>query len=181
LHELPGTARKRLQVRNLAVRGGRDPDGHMRTTSHAPETDAESRWIPGWTTERPVEQALVLVADDDDDLRAIYRAVLCDAGFLVEEAVDGCDTWEKVRSLVPDVVVLDLVLPGVDGETLAHWIREDQRTTDVGVVMVSGHPAWDLEDRMLALGCRFLLKPCLPCDLVSAIRDALRDPRASVA
>ncbi len=76
----------------------------------------------------------VLIVDDDDGIRASLRMALEDQGYLVDEAADGETALDRVRSATPDVVVLDLMLPGMDGFECCRQLR---RASDVPVVIVS--------------------------------------------
>jgi DNA-binding response OmpR family regulator len=76
----------------------------------------------------------VLIVDDDDGIRAALRMALEDQGYRVDEATDGETALERVRANAPDVVVLDLMLPGMDGFECCRRLR---RSSDVPVLIVS--------------------------------------------
>jgi PleD family two-component response regulator len=71
---------------------------------------------------------LVLIVEDEDSIRELYAAELAAAGFMVLEAADGATALEKAMQFGPHAVVLDLMLPGIDGFKVARKLREDDRT-----------------------------------------------------
>src|SRR5687768_15311567 len=80
---------------------------------------------------------LVLVVDDYEDTRRIYTEYLQWAGFRVAAANDGAEALVKARALEPDVVVMDLAMPGVDGWTATKQLKGDPRTRNIYVMAVS--------------------------------------------
>jgi two-component system, cell cycle response regulator DivK len=113
---------------------------------------------------------LVLVVDDYEDTRRIYSDYLRFAGFRVEAAMDGAEAIAKAKELGPDVVVMDLAMPGVDGWTATKALKDDPRTRNIFVMAVTGFS--DDSDRLKAWrsGCdAFLAKPVLPAELVRRI------------
>lgn len=112
----------------------------------------------------------VLLVEDHDDTRAAERLVLEDAGFVVAEATTGLDALALTLATQPRVVLLDMVLPGIDGAQLARMLRADPSTRSVALLGFSA--SCSAEDRMAALeaGCdAFLSKPVPPHQLVTAV------------
>lgn len=116
----------------------------------------------------------ILIVDDDSDLRTAAAELLHQEGFVVHEAEDGAAGLSAVLSLVPDLVLLDLNLPRLEGPEVLRRIREAPHTSGVPVVVVSGQ----LEEyRPKLAGLLYhaeLPKPCLPEDLLASIRTVLR-------
>jgi len=81
---------------------------------------------------------LILVVDDDATQRALLRRALEKNGFLVEEVADGAHVVHVIRRVMPDIVLLDVVLPHVDGFTICAKIREDEWFKNIPVVMLTG-------------------------------------------
>ena len=121
----------------------------------------------------------VLVVDDDDATRLAERVVLEHYGFVVREASRGLEALALAQMSRPRVVLLDLVLPEIDGPQLAEMLRRDPAMCDASLIAVSASD--DEEDRRRALdaGCNeFLYKPMTPASLADAIiRQARRPPR----
>jgi two-component system cell cycle response regulator DivK len=113
---------------------------------------------------------LVLVVDDDDATRDVYAAELAGAGFMVLEASDGAAAIEKAQQFGPHAVVLDLMLPGIDGFKVARRLREDDRTRDVSIVALTALQSAKSEQLALAAGCdSFFSKPLVPAALVGEL------------
>jgi CheY-like chemotaxis protein len=119
---------------------------------------------------------LVLVADDYEDTRRIYTDYLRFAGFRVAAASDGTEAIAKATALTPDVVVMDLAMPGVDGWTATRRLKEDPRTKHIYVMVVTGHSEDEHRVEAWRSGCDiFLRKPILPAELVRRIVGRLTD------
>ncbi len=113
---------------------------------------------------------LVLVADDYDDTRRIYTEYLRFAGFRVASATDGAEAVRKAKELIPDVVVMDLSMPGVDGWTATRMLKEDPRTKDIYVMAVTSYSSDGPRLAAWRSGCdAFVVKPVLPAELVRRI------------
>ena len=114
---------------------------------------------------------LVLLVDDAEDNREVYAQFLHFAGFRVEFAVDGVEAIEKASSLHPDVIVMDLSLPRMDGWEATRRIKSDPGTRGIPVIALTGHAVSESKRRAQEVGCSgYLTKPCLPDVLVSEIR-----------
>ena len=114
---------------------------------------------------------LVLLVDDAEDNREVYAQFLQFAGFRVEFAVDGVEAIEKAASLRPDVIVMDLSLPRMDGWEATRRIKSDPGTRDIPVIALTGHAVSESKRKAQEVGCAgYLTKPCLPDVLVSEIR-----------
>jgi two-component system, cell cycle response regulator DivK len=116
---------------------------------------------------------LVLLVDDCEDTRTLYAEYLDLAGFEVKEAEDGLAALDQAAQTVPDVVVMDLSLPSLNGRDAAARLKADPRTATVPVIVVSGFNREVVEDGEQPWDS-YVRKPCLPDDLVAAIRDVLR-------
>lgn len=92
----------------------------------------------------------ILVVDDSDSKRAIYRKMLEEDGYNVTEAKDGEEALAKARAASPDVIITDLVMPGIDGFKLTKTLKSDEKTKYVPIICVSTTYA-DLEHKLKAL------------------------------
>jgi two-component system cell cycle response regulator DivK len=122
----------------------------------------------------PREQPLVLVVEDYQDAREMYAAYLQFSGFTVAEATNGFEAVEKAVELMPDIVLMDLALPRMDGWEATRRLKGDPRTRHIPIVALTGHAlAGHAEGARLA-GCdAFVTKPCLPDALVAEIKRLL--------
>lgn len=126
--------------------------------------------------EQPTAERLlphILVVDDDDRLRDLLRRYLSDNGFIVNTATDGKDAAEKLASLAFDLMVLDIMMPGVNGLELAKRLRDGGSRTPILLLTAMG----EAEDRIngLEVGADdYLTKPFEPRELLLRIRSILR-------
>jgi two-component system cell cycle response regulator DivK len=112
----------------------------------------------------------VLIVDDVEDTRDMYAEYLTFKGYFVDTAVNGRDGMTKAFDTKPDVIVLDLTMPGIDGFEAMRLLRADRRTAKTFVVVVSGHALKGTRDAVMMAGADvFLTKPCLPDDLERTI------------
>src|SRR5512139_2667425 len=136
--------------------------------------------LPLRPVDAPVEP-LVLVVDDYDDAREMYAESLLVSGFRVAEAADGAQAVELARSLAPDVILMDLSLPGVDGWEATRRLKADARTQHIPVVALTGHALSSALDAAREAGCdRFVVKPALPDVVIEEVRRAISRKEAHI-
>ena len=117
---------------------------------------------------------LVLVVDDYQDAREMYSEYLEFSGFRVAEARNGIEALEKAFELLPDLILMDLSLPGMDGWEATRRLKADERTKRIPVVALTGHALAGHSEGAKQAGCdAFVTKPCLPDALVVEIRKML--------
>jgi CheY-like chemotaxis protein len=143
-----------------------------------------TRKAPG-TDERPGEPVtgntgpLVLIVDDVQDNRTIYVLFLKFSGFRIAEAENGVEALEKATTLLPDVIVMDLSLPVMDGWEATRRLKRDPRTKKIPVVVLTGHALPEHAHAAREAGCDLVItKPCLPDQLMDALRRILDAPKA---
>ena len=118
----------------------------------------------------------VLLVEDDRDSRVVYGMVLRHAGFRVVEAGDGEEGILLARRHNPDVIVMDLGLPRVDGWTATAALKADPATAGIPVVAVTVHVQDFYRGRAELVGCHsFLDKPCSPSRLMGEISRILHE------
>jgi two-component system, cell cycle response regulator DivK len=117
---------------------------------------------------------LVLVVEDYQDAREMYVAYLQFAGFRVAEAANGVEAIEQSLALLPDIILMDLALPKMDGWEATRRLKTDERTRHIPVVALTGHALAGHAEGAKSAGCdSFVTKPCLPDALVAEIRRML--------
>src|SRR5712692_3210290 len=127
-------------------------------------------------------RAHILIVDDSRETRDIYAEYLSYFGYGVAGVGSGREALDIVQTLPPDVVVIDLTLPGMDGYEATRRLRATPDTKDVRIIMLTGHLLRGSEQAALAAGAdTFLTKPCLPEELLAAIERLLRRPDAGAA
>lgn len=119
-------------------------------------------------------QPLVLVVEDYQDAREMYAAYLAFSGFDVEEATNGLEAIEKAITMKPDIVLMDLALPQMDGWEATRRLKTDERTRHIPIVALTGHALAGHAEGARQAGCdAFVTKPCLPDALVAEIKRIL--------
>jgi CheY-like chemotaxis protein len=118
---------------------------------------------------------LVLIVDDDPDGRNLYSHALRDAGFQVEEASDGFEAVDKSYKLKPRVVLMDLLMPRLDGWEVVSWLKKNPITSDIPIVAVTG-AGEDMRQMAVTAGCRSVLaKPCPADRVVDEVRRLFQE------
>jgi CheY-like chemotaxis protein len=126
-----------------------------------------------------VEQPLILIAEDDADNREGYAEFLTYLGYAVAEAADGQEAIEATRQLRPDVLLLDLALPVVDGWEVARVVKSDPQLLGTVIIALSACVFPGDVLRATAAGCDlFLDKPCYPQRVADEIERMLQGRRA---
>jgi len=130
--------------------------------------------FPGMQNPRPEPSPLVLVVDDNGDLRDLYATYFLAAGFRVDTASDGISGLAHARLDAPDLIVADLSMPHLDGWEMARRLKDDQRTMRIPIIAVTGRAFGGSAERALDAGCdAYVVKPCLPEDLLREARRLL--------
>jgi two-component system cell cycle response regulator DivK len=121
-----------------------------------------------------VSGPLILLVEDHPDNRVLARKLLERAGFRVVEAVDGRQALEQAAACRPDLVLLDMSLPEVDGWTVARTLRRSPGLETVPIVALTAHAMDGDRERVLEAGCdEFLSKPIQVAAFVPTIRRVL--------
>ena len=118
-------------------------------------------------------KCIVMLADDAEDAREAYAFYLSRNGFTVYQLDDGSRVAGLAIELQPDVIVLDLGMPGLDGWRTTALLRAQPLTSHIPIVILSGHAFPHDEQRALEAGASvFLTKPCSPPVLAEALKQA---------
>ena len=117
---------------------------------------------------------LILLVEDQSDLRRLYAEHLELSGFEVIEAGNGADALAHTAEHSPDVVLMDLGLPVLDGWEATRRLKSDTRTSHIPIVALTAHDGSGELQRATSAGCDwFVPKPCPPDALVAEIRRVL--------
>jgi DNA-binding response OmpR family regulator len=121
-----------------------------------------------------VPDASVLVVDDDPVVRRMLQLSFESEGFTVLTAGDGIEGLEAMRSGHPDVVVLDIMMPKLDGMKVMREVNEDDDLRGVPVILLSAKAtSLDIELGLKAGAADYVTKPCDPIDLIDRVRSLL--------
>jgi DNA-binding response OmpR family regulator len=116
----------------------------------------------------------VLVIDDEAPIRLLCRVNLEAEGMKVIEAADGPSGLEQAREHTPDVVLLDVMMPGLDGWSVAEHLLEDERTREIPIIFLTARA--EFRDRARGLdigGVDYVTKPFNPLELAPLVRELL--------
>jgi len=120
------------------------------------------------------ESPVVLVVEDDPDLRRFYHMIFTVCGFRTEQADNGFQALEKATQSLPDLILTDIAIPGIDGIELCRRLRADTRTRSIPVLAVTGHLDRGYLDRAMKAGAdSVMVKPCAAETLVAEARRLL--------
>jgi two-component system cell cycle response regulator DivK len=126
-----------------------------------------------------VSEPLILLVEDREDNRVLAKKLLERAGFRVVEATDGREALEQVAAQRPDLLLLDMSLPLVDGWTVARTLRQSPDFKDLLIVALTAHAMDGDRERVLEAGCdEFLTKPIEVAKFIPTIRRILERRRA---
>jgi len=122
-------------------------------------------------------QGKILVVEDEPDQLEAIRATLKEAGFYVGTATDGVEALEKARSVSPDLIILDVMMPKLDGYGVCATLREDAATASIPILMLTGLCSYISKLTGFESGATdYILKPFDPEQLVSKVKTMLGQP-----
>jgi two-component system, cell cycle response regulator DivK len=120
------------------------------------------------------KQPLVLIAEDFEDARELYRDYLQFSGFDVETATNGREAIDQAVALQPDLILMDASMPVLDGWQATRELKANPSTRHIPVLALTAHAFDDARQEARLVGCDgFVPKPCLPDDLVARVRSTL--------
>ena len=118
----------------------------------------------------------VLIVDDEPMARTLLRLTLVRAGFHVSEAEDGFDALEKVRNALPDIMLLDEMMPGLSGFSVCEILRRDYDKCTRPIIMLSARTDLESVNKGLSVGVNtYLTKPISREELMQHVMAALAD------
>lgn len=129
------------------------------------------------TNHRPLLPVRVLIIDDAAEIRTLDGIYLEHVGFHIEAAADGREGLKKAHRMRPDVIVLDLSLPDIDGWSVCRVLKHNPLTRAIPIIAYSGLTDMKSRDRAQEAGVAgFLTKPCSPEDLIAEIQRHVPNP-----
>ena len=122
-------------------------------------------------------EPLILIVEDDQSTRVMYIEYLSHCGFRVIAAHNGHQALDKARELLPNAVLTDLAVPGMDGFEFCRALQLSAQTRDIPILAVTGHSEYlDQPQRFRQAGiAQVLTKPCAPDVIVEELRRLLRE------
>lgn len=123
----------------------------------------------------------VLVVDDEPLTRNLLRLMLEPAGYRVSGAGNGNEALEKAREILPDIIILDVMMPELDGISVCKTIRDDAEIAGLPIIMLSGKVHRDAIQEGLDAGAnRYLAKPMSRTGLLQELREVLDETAVSL-
>ncbi len=122
----------------------------------------------------PSHVPLVLIVDDYAEGREVCAEYLAFRGYRVATAEDGVDALAKVHELHPDVILMDLSLPRLDGWEASRRLKADDSTRHIPIIALTAHALPSAREKAVTAGCAAVMtKPCPPDELEAAVREQL--------
>lgn len=116
----------------------------------------------------------VLIVEDNEDNRIVYSTILRHHGFRVVEALDGEEGIAKARSELPDIILMDISIPVIDGWEVTQTLKRDETTRHIPVVALTAHAMPGDRERAISVGCDgYLAKPCEPRAVLAEVNRLL--------
>jgi CheY-like chemotaxis protein len=116
----------------------------------------------------------ILLVEDNEDNQEIYRIILAHHGYQVLQAYDGGLGVEMARAHAPDLILMDLTMPLIDGLAATRLLKEDPATASIPVIALTAHATEDDRTAAVAAGCdSFLSKPVEPARVAAEVRRVL--------
>ncbi|MET9390212.1 SpoIIE family protein phosphatase [Streptomyces sp. NPDC006624] len=178
------TVRLPFGTAHLPAEGVAAATGSARLSAADPFVQEALRWLPNAScsavaavrqapegTPAAVGAARVVVADDNADMREYLQRLLTGAGYRVTTVTDGTSALDAVRADPPDLVVSDVMMPGLDGLALVAALRSDPRTASIPVVLLSARAGQEASIEGLQAGADdYLVKPFAAAELLARVR-----------
>ena len=119
----------------------------------------------------------ILLADDEEDIKTVVTMFLESQGYEVLTAFDGLDALEKTRTEKPDLILLDIMMPVLDGYEVCKRLKEDATTGNIPILILSAAAHVESVDRGLKAGARdYIVKPFEPEKLLEKIEQVIGRP-----
>jgi DNA-binding response OmpR family regulator len=122
----------------------------------------------------------VLVVDDSKNIRKLVTVILSKENYRFSEAGNGIEALEKAQRERPDLVILDIIIPGIDGIKVCEEIRKDPRTRDAAIIVLTSQSTYEARENAHQAGADvFMMKPFEPAELRSAAKNLLELRKAA--
>lgn len=116
----------------------------------------------------------ILVVDDNEDIRSLLSLVLQKENYEVVLAADGSEAIEKIKNAIPDLILLDVMMPGLSGLEVLTIIREDKnkKVSEIPIMMITAKSTISDIDSAVELGASsYIIKPFRPANLIEKVNE----------
>lgn len=122
----------------------------------------------------PTPVKTILIADDEEDLRLLVQVTLEHPSYRILTAVNGCAAIDAVYIHVPDLLILDWMMPGLNGCEVVQKLRQHSDTARIPIVMLTAKDGLEAREQMASLDLAgYLVKPFSPLELIQKVRAVL--------
>jgi two-component system phosphate regulon response regulator PhoB len=116
----------------------------------------------------------ILIAGDEEDLRLLVQVTLENPSYHILTAVDGCRALEAIHARIPDLLILDWMMPGLNGCQVVKLLRQNPHTARIPIVMLTAKDGIESRKQMASLDLAgYLVKPFSPLELIQKVREVL--------
>jgi two-component system phosphate regulon response regulator PhoB len=116
----------------------------------------------------------ILIADDDEDLRLLVQVTLENPTYRILTAADGSKALDAVQQSRPDLLILDWMMPGLNGCEVITQLRQNPETVTIPVVMLTAKDGLEAQEQLASLAiAAYLVKPFSPLELIKKVREVL--------
>jgi len=116
----------------------------------------------------------ILIADDDEDLRLLVQVTLENPAYRILTAPDGSQALDAVQQHLPDLLILDWMMPGLNGCEVITHLRQNPATETIPVVMLTAKDGQEAREQMASLALEgYLVKPFSPLELIKKVKEVL--------
>ena len=116
----------------------------------------------------------VLLVEDNEDNRIVYSTILRHFGYQVTEALNGEEGISKAKSEMPDLILMDISIPIIDGWEATQVLKHDPGTRDIPIIALTAHALASDREKAMEVGCDgYLAKPCEPRAVVAEVQRFL--------
>lgn len=120
------------------------------------------------------KRAKILIVDDSKNIRKLLSIVLKNEKYEIIESGDGNEALEKARKERPDLILLDVIIPGKDGITVCREIKSDRRTKNIPVIVITSDASGETRQKAISSGeAAFITKPFEPKEIREAVKKHL--------
>ena len=147
-------------VKSGELKASLTPGGHYRVLKKDLEAFARKKGMYPLASYHPPQKNKILIVDDDDQIRDLYTKILRIHKYETDTASDGFEAGVKVMGFGPDLIILDLFMPGMNGFEVCRRIKEDPGKADIKILIFTGHDSVENRERIMAQGADdYLVKP----------------------
>ena len=123
-----------------------------------------------------LQKKKILIVDDDKQIVEVLSQMLSSDGYQIEKAFDGFEAGRKVIQFMPDLMILDLYMPGMDGFEVCRRVKKDSDTSHILIMALTGFDTPENEDRIMKAGADgYMAKPVDKDELIQNIEDILNN------